>query len=400
VRKAEVVVKLDWKFTRIICLILVICLSVFLFAKQASGEGAGNNFSRDYACLWDALREDYPFIPCIENMGIDVEQIERDYADRTEKCRDVTEFAEIISELFYQMNNLAHLAVVDASSYDEYRDLAEAGVLDAAYRELIFDSETHKTYEFMPRKDKNPTGSKPVPQISYYADERAVYMRIQTFSHACLERDRTVVADVLEQYPAAENVIFDITGNRGGSDYYWMENIVAPFGGEYSYENILYFRDTPLTRRFGLRDKAVELSSPAPIEIIPESIAALNLSHMRVNTVRCPDYGNSEIEWSHLKRWLLIDGGTYSAADGFSAFCREAGWAELIGTQTMGDGGSAAPLMIRLPDTGLLVQFSCAVTLNSDGTVNAIAGTLPDYRPKPKETALEACLRLIRAVNE
>jgi len=56
----------------------VICLSVFLFAKQASGEGAGNNFSRDYACLWDALREDYPFIPCIENMGIDVEQIERD----------------------------------------------------------------------------------------------------------------------------------------------------------------------------------------------------------------------------------------------------------------------------------------------------------------------------------
>ncbi len=382
------------------CLILVIFLSVFLLAKQASGEDMGDDFSGDYACLWDALREDYPFIPCIEDMGIDVEQIERDYAGRVEKCRDVTEFADVISELFYQMNNLAHLEVVDAPAYDEYRDLAEEGVLDAAYRELIVDAQTRKTYESMPRKDKDSAGRKAVPQISYYADERAVYMRIQTFSHACLERDRTVVADVLEQYPEAENVIFDITGNRGGSDYYWMENIVAPFGGEYSYENILYFRNTPLTRRFGLMDKAVELSSPEPIEIIPESIAALNLSHMRVNTVRCPDYSNSEIERSHLKRWVLIDGGTYSAADGFSAFCKETGWAELIGAQTMGDGGSAAPLLIRLPGTGLLVQFSCAVTLNSDGTVNAIAGTLPDFRPKPKETALEACLRLIRAVNE
>ena len=398
-RKAEIVVKLYGKYTRIICLILVICLNVLLPVKQASGEVAGNDFGGDYACLWDALREDYPFIPCIEDMGIDVEKIERDYAGRAEKCSDVNEFADVISELFYQMNNLAHLAVIDASSYDEYRDLAEAGVLDEAYRELILDAETCKTYESMSRKDKDSAGSKAVPQIRYYADERAVYMRFQTFSHACFERDRKVVADVLEQYPEAENIIFDITGNRGGSDYYWMENIVAPFGGEYSHESILYFRDTPLTRRFGLMDKAVELSSLETIEVIPESIAALNLSHMRVNTVRCPDYGNSEIEWAHLKRWLLIDGGTYSAADGFSAFCREAGWAELIGTQTMGDGGSAAPLMIRLPDTGLLVQFSCAVTLNSDGTVNAIAGTLPDYRPKPKETALEACLRLIGAVN-
>ena len=362
-------------------------------------ESAEIGFDDDYAWLWNALREDYPFILCLEDMGLDVEQIERDYADRAVKCRSVNEFAELMADLFYCMNNLAHLEMIDAAAYDEYMDLAEKGVLDTAYSDLICDAVTQSVYAAMPRKANAEAAAYALPQLYYYEDICAVYIRFQTFNHACLERDRSVVEDALKRYPDARHVIFDITGNGGGSDYYWMENIVAPVGGEYGYENVLYFRNTPLTQRFGLMDSAVDLSKTDEETAIPADINALNLTHKRVNTVRFSDSGNTGTDHTRLKRWVLIDGGTYSAADGFATFCKETGWATLVGTQTMGDGGSAAPLMVRLPDTGLLVQFSCAVTLNSDGSLNAIAGTLPDYRPNPKESPLEACLRLIEMVR-
>ena len=56
--------------------------------------------------------------------------------------------------------------------------------------------------------------------------------QIPTFNHTFVERDKNFFVDYLESLDGAEveHIIFDITGNGGGSDYYWKENIVAPFG--------------------------------------------------------------------------------------------------------------------------------------------------------------------------
>lgn len=53
------------------------------------------------------------------------------------------------------------------------------------------------------------------------------------------------------------------------------------------------------------------------------------------------------------RRWVIVDGRVYSAADSFSAFCRE---------------------------TGLLIRFSGLAVESPDSALNAIIGTRPDVQ--------------------
>ena len=96
------------------------------------------------------------------------------------------------------------------------------------------------------------------------------------------------------------------------------------------------------------------------------------------------------------RRWVLIDGGVYSSADKFACFCRSTGWATLVGTRTSGDGMGATPVLILLPESGLLVRFSVMAGENPDGSINAAAGTAPDLLCIRDVLPLNRCLEEIR----
>lgn len=99
----------------------------------------------------------------------------------------------------------------------------------------------------------------------------------------------------------------------------------------------------------------------------------------------------------HGRVWLLVGPSVYSASESFAVFCQATGFAELVGSRTGGDGiGALDPILMRLPNSGILIQFTMMYGLNPDGSGSEEAGTVPDILSPAGEPALVTALRAIR----
>ena len=131
----------------------------------------------------------------------------------------------------------------------------------------------------------------------------------------------------------------------------------------------------------------------------PEWADLIGLDHYHVTSMILP-YEDEDSESlslnKNIKRWVLISGQVYSASEKFASFCKATGWATLVGTTTPGDGLGTTPILILLPDSGLLVRFSYFVGENPDGSINAVRGTCPDEICIKGTLPLDRCLELIR----
>ena len=191
------------------------------------------------------------------------------------------------------------------------------------------------------------------------------------------------------------DIVFDITHNRGGSTLYWNENIVAPFGGSYTWDTWLYVRDTALTRQYLADEQAYQPMEQLPEDHpAPEFVSELGLTDFCHYTECLNSDATLPDNLLSAKRWVLVDDAVYSAAESFTYFCKKTGWATLVGTATDGDGLGVTPIMVDLPNTGILVRFSAQVGENPDGTCNTASGTKPDYTCKRFESPLSAFARI------
>ncbi len=100
------------------------------------------------------------------------------------------------------------------------------------------------------------------------------------------------------------------------------------------------------------------------------------------------------------KVWLLVSNQVYSAAEAFTVFCKDTGFATIVGTETGGDGIGIDPVYFMLPNSGLLIRYSPLFGLNPDGSSNEEYGSTPDIISPEGETALVTVLRAIRAAAE
>lgn len=336
----------------------------------------------DYDQMWDILEENYPFFPVLRRQGIDPERIKVE--NREALLREVDnfdEFTALVQNTFSRMDGLAHLQIVSADSYDTY------------YEQFEWPESVRKRYSQMKR---SPGQKSPYPQAeaSWLPQIKAVLFRFPTFSDpSALKADRGFVADFLEKWPEAEHIIFDITGNPGGNASYWIENIVAPFGGAYVWERDNYFKASPMTADILAAYPCEEVTS----EGHPPFVDELGFTHLlRTRDVYPTGAPAQKTIESTAKRWVLIDGAVFSAADGFAAFCKATGWATLVGKQTHGDGADAfTPQAAALEHTGLLIRFSISSCANANGSLNAQAGTLPDVICRPGELPYWALMRVI-----
>lgn len=88
--------------------------------------------------------------------------------------------------------------------------------------------------------------------------------------------------------------------------------------------------------------------------------------------------------------YLLVDRGVYSSTESFSVFCKDSGFATLVGETTGGDGIGIDPLLFSLPNSGIVVRFSSLLALNGDGSINEEVQTTPNVLIKPKVIVKDA----------
>lgn len=344
----------------------------------------------DYNFLWQVLKEDYPFIPILEADGVDIKGIYENGIQEIEKIGSVEEFSILLKQNFAQMNNFAHLALVDENLYTYVVEAGEGLNSHQKERYNVFSEVQSKgIYNLVDEEEV----FMPKVEMRKYDELKTVYFRFPTFNAAAIERDINYIEDYLNEGELMENIIIDITGNTGGSDEYWQKVIVEPIGGRFQADKYVYLKDSLLNRKFFADYEIKKISSEVPMHSFVTDLGFDSYMFQRLIIE------NDENFMTKTKRWLLIDEQVFSAADHFANFAQESGWATLVGNHTMGDGDGVESVYISLPNSGLIVRFSTTCIANKDGQLNSQFGTVPDIRSSVGERPLDTCLRLIEKLQ-
>lgn len=176
--------------------------------------------------------------------------------------------------------------------------------------------------------------------------------------------------------------------NSGGSDLYWQDLIVKSNA-----------KEDLTTERYFLFNQS---------EIVDNYISALGISADEIDTLPEPLLSQYRDKFTHYTTdtekfeaaknpysgtiWILVNDTVYSSSENFVMFCKNTGFATLVGTSTSGDGGIADPLLVSLPNSGLIIRFSIFYGLNRDGSGNEANGTMPDIVISENEDALKNVL--------
>jgi C-terminal processing protease CtpA/Prc len=95
------------------------------------------------------------------------------------------------------------------------------------------------------------------------------------------------------------------------------------------------------------------------------------------------------------KIYALSDMGLTSSSAGFAMFCKNTGFATLVGSNSKGDGGGFNPIYTALPRSGLVMVNRVSYTLNEDGSCNAEVGTAPDIYSPAGEEPLDTVMNML-----
>lgn len=194
------------------------------------------------------------------------------------------------------------------------------------------------------------------------------------------------------------DLIIDLTDNSGGNEGYWQDLLAAPLAdGPLSCTNYALLASSENNRPF--IENVFAPSDLRPISELPElpKLERRGLeaaTHFEESELRVEPA--AERTAFHGRVWLLVGPMVYSASESFSVFCQATGFATLVGTQTGGDSiGALDPVLLRLPNSGVLIQYTMMYGLNPDGSSSEEAGTTPDILSPAGEPALVTALRAI-----
>jgi hypothetical protein len=212
-------------------------------------------------------------------------------------------------------------------------------------------------------------------------EERSVgYMYVGTFDPSTADSRHDDMLDFYREIEDYEWLIIDIRGNTGGAFGSWVEGIVRPLIKEDKlHEYYLAYRTGEYVQRFHdeyLREKAPvskETFDYLPPEVHGGDYVVYNFSETYTPTHEAGFDG--EII-------LLTDFMVYSAAEGFTNFCKQTGFATIYGTPSGGDGFFVWPLYCVLPNSKIAIAMTSSMSLDSTGHANEEVRTQPDvYRP-------------------
>lgn len=398
----------------VVLVTLMLLTLLFSLVKSYAGNFKTSDYLEDYDYLCDVIESEFVFLPLLEEEGIDYESIKESRRKQIESEEmSLSEFYSCLNAMMSaDLQNQAHFSVMSPEMYFYLVGFGEEEFPDG-YKEILFDPKVKKAYtalsggnDLTQEDDATLGGSAPEKKDEIDHEVKAQYMEeyhmvifhIPSFEAGEIQMDENTIVDELNRFSdkPIEHIVFDITGNGGGLYSYWSQDIVKALGGEYSWNQRLYFRSSDYTNG-QLVDGiyGVEKLNDTTEEIT-DSLKEIGIDSVIENDVwLC----SSEEKFASAKRWLLVDEGVYSAADAFAAFCKNTGWATVVGRKTRGDG-SAMRVMVELPNTGLIVEFSVMTTLNEKKEPNVLCGTYPDFLSKKEEPPLQTLYRIIDITNK
>ncbi|MEX0974866.1 MAG: S41 family peptidase [Bacillota bacterium] len=258
---------------------------------------------------------------------------------------------------------------------------AQGAVIEA---QVPYASRTWDATYPWPPKYADPGSPTPNLYTDILAGGNVGYIRIASL----LDRtEAPVLRRFFESIRHLPALIIDIRGNGGGLSSYWEQDIVGQLTpGPVDCDFYLTWRSGDYVQPFVQAKMALMplkvLSKTALVEKagsglagnIPPEVMTGDFVNPRVLTVGATPRDSVNYRG---RIFLLVDDRSYSAAEGFTAFCKASGFATVVGTWTGGDGIGFTPAEVVLPNSGMVVRFPLGMGLNPDFTANEESHTLP-----------------------
>jgi len=216
----------------------------------------------------------------------------------------------------------------------------------------------------------------PIVAFERYEEDKVAYMYVKTFDPSRVEPYYDDVMEFYGEIVDYDFLVIDIRGNTGGAFSTWVDGIVRPLIEEDAlHEYYLAYRTGAYVRWFheGFLEDKVEVPKDAfdnlPLEALGEGYEIYNFSTTYAAT-HAVNFSGQVI--------LLTDSVVYSAAEGFTNFCKQTGFAKIYGTPSGGDGFFVWPVYYALPNSKIVVTMSSSMSLDRTGRANEEARTQPD----------------------
>ncbi|MBI9012645.1 MAG: hypothetical protein JEZ08_10490 [Clostridiales bacterium] len=397
--------------SNIIKKIFLVSIISIVFISCSEKVYDNSSYLQDYDYLWVSLEESYPYFGVLERSGIDWVSVKHDYREMIKNTyMDNSVFSKLLDQMLDEFRGNGHLNVISRDFYHMARYVySDSGttewlsILEKPRSEVFYNYDENHF-------DANESFNNGNIESELFQEEGILYINVKSFRYENIEHEQDILFDLYEQIEAYDDLIIDIRENRGGATRYFSRNIVEPLINEplYIEEYMLYSEndynkpfiecaieklknnnETELSQRYG---EILSLDQMPEFEMINES-DLLNLNRViKFSTQFVP---NNEFEFNG-RIWVLVGNRVYSASDAFAQMCEQTGFATLVGHSTGGDGVGLDPILISLPESGIIIRFSTHYGLNLNGQNNEEFGTTPDILLDYDDSAYEKVLELIR----
>lgn len=378
-----------------------------------------NPWLEDYDYFWQLVEENFPTYAAAQRIsGRDFRAVKEQYRAKAAQVEDADELYGVLYMCAREFQGAGHFGLLSEGMYcfimDLFRDTADP---KSRYEYDLLNNPTSREYysysdpEEVPEGDGQSAGEQAESSLDnlifkYYPDYGAAYVEILSMDMSHFAEERQALENFFARIQAEgyRHCIVDIRRNGGGDSSYGTTAVVGPniMEDTFSTHYALVRRGSAMIDYFRTMDNWLTLR---PIDELPvEALPALEPGDVALAT----HFYMADL-WAEAspaaqvggplfsgRFWLLVGSNVYSASESFAIFCKDTGFATLVGETTGGDGIGVNPYLCPLPNSGICVRFSAENGLNADGSCNEEYGTQPDIPNAPGMNALETCLAAIR----
>lgn len=358
----------------------------------------------DFTYLYNELKESYPYFGINKRVfKTDWLSNKHEYIEAIKTTTNDTAFFNVFSGILNDLHNDhtdAYPTIVYSYFYDAYKygatqdsiytlyvkELEKTDAMRSKYweeinRELFFSDQNDTDTE----KDIPSTKAPENIEINFIDSLSTATIHVQSFSYEYVEKDADTLKYFFNKAYHYKNLIIDIQGNDGGSTEYWMQNMIPHLIADTISTPVVYaFKNSDRLRKFKpdyfkntIEFKDVQL--PNTPEELKDNNYVFRRGDLTINPLKDSKKYSGKI-------YLLVDHDVFSSSETLAFFCKATGFATVVGEKTSGDGVGSDPLLITLPNSGIVIRFTGEMGLNPDGSANDETKTVPDVMIKASST--------------
>jgi len=366
----------------------------------------------DFEYLYAVLRDNYPFFGVAERKyGVDWLAKHDEYVQRLKATADDAAYYRELNSILRELHD-GHLDFSPTIKYSKFKPILDGlGPDFEPWSRAMHRDSVRAVYweQLLAKKDveHKPVKKKSLPKQrgkkSYYADTllcngKIALMRLSSLPYEKISVDSLRIASFLSTISEADYLIIDIQGNSGGSELYWSRLVVSRLIPKpITYFSTQIVRGGEINREYcpeffeEAESLTGEVCSGLPDELYDGTFY--------LRKYPCEVAASDPIAFRG-KIYLLVDRKVFSSAGGWADFCKQTGWATVVGETTGVQGIGRDPIVISLPESGLLLRYPYCNGINADGTFNGEVGVRPDIEihGKDKNERLQNLIEYLSAL--